>query len=315
MKLSLFSVIALAASGLAAPAAVLTKRATPKDACPMGYATMNGGTTGGAGGTTITVNTLAELKAAASAKGPAIIILASSITDNGMVEVASDKTILAKDNTVVMTGVGFWIAGVKNVIVRNLSCKKVLAPGDCFTIIQSTNIWLDHVDVSSDQDHGKDYYDGLIDITHASDFITVSNSHIHDHFKASLIGHSDQNRAQDTGHLRVTFAKNHFENLNSRGPSLRFGSVHLYNNIYDNCPDGINARDGSQVLVENNTWNNTKKPLYSIDGTGKAVANGNNFGNGHNEAPHGNLTSVPYTYTLGTLQKTSSTDCGATLNF
>ncbi|KAF8242009.1 pectin lyase-like protein [Wilcoxina mikolae CBS 423.85] len=315
MKLSLFSVVALAASALAAPAAVLTKRAAPEDACPMGYATMNGGTTGGAGGTTVTVNTLAELKAAAGAKGPAIIILASSITDNGMVEVASDKTILAKDNTVVMTGVGFWIVGVKNVIVRNLSCKKVLAPGDCFTIMRSTNIWLDHVDVSSDQDHGKDYYDGLIDITHASDFVTISNSHIHDHFKASLIGHSDQNGPEDTGYLHVTFAHNHFENLNSRGPSLRFGTVHLYNNVYDNCPDGINARDGAQVLVENNTWNNTKKPLYSIDNTGKAVANGNDFGNGHNEAPLGTLTSVPYTYTLGTLQKTPSGDCGATLNF
>jgi hypothetical protein len=28
----------------------------------------------------------------------------------------------------------------------------------------SNNVWIDHVDVSSDRDHDKDYYDGLIDV-------------------------------------------------------------------------------------------------------------------------------------------------------
>lgn len=28
----------------------------------------------------------------------------------------------------------------------------------------SNNVWIDHVDVSSDMDHDKDYYDGLIDV-------------------------------------------------------------------------------------------------------------------------------------------------------
>ena len=114
------------------------------------------GTTGGAGGKTVTVNTLADFKAAAGAAGPAIIILASSITDHGMVKVKSDKTILGSDSSVVMTGVGLYIVGVKNVIVRNLTIKKVLATdGDAITIMRSTNIWIDHVDLSSDRDHGK----------------------------------------------------------------------------------------------------------------------------------------------------------------
>lgn len=30
----------------------------------------------------------------------------------------------------------------------------------------SNNVWIDHCDVSSDRDHDKDYYDGLIDVCH-----------------------------------------------------------------------------------------------------------------------------------------------------
>ncbi|MAD85548.1 MAG: hypothetical protein CL912_21520 [Deltaproteobacteria bacterium] len=45
----------------------------------------------------------------------------------------------------------------------------------------------------------------MIKFTHAADYVTVSNSYIHDHWKASLVGHSDSNSAEDTGHLRVTY--------------------------------------------------------------------------------------------------------------
>jgi len=31
----------------------------------------------------------------------------------------------------------------------------------------SSNVWIDHVDVSSDKDHDKDYYDGLIDASYS----------------------------------------------------------------------------------------------------------------------------------------------------
>ena len=103
----------------------------------------------------------------------------------------------------------------------------------CTNVISdsSTNVWIDHVDVSSDQNSGKDYYDGLIDITHAADFVSVTNSYIHDHFKASLVGHSDSNSAEDSGHLTVTYSHNYFKNLNSRAPSFRFGTGHLFNNF------------------------------------------------------------------------------------
>lgn len=111
-----------------------------------------------------------------------------------------------------LTGFGLLIKK-KNVIVRNLSISKVLADnGDAIGLQTgaATNIWIDHVDLSSDMDHDKDYYDGLLDITHAADYVTVSNTKFHDHFKTSLVGHSDNNAAEDTGHLRVTYANNYW---------------------------------------------------------------------------------------------------------
>ena len=89
---------------------------------------------------------------------------------------------MTDQNHVALTGVGLTINGQSNVIVRNLKISKVLADyGDAITIQASTNVWVDHVDLSSDLDHDKDYYDGLVDVTHASEWVTISNSYIHDH--------------------------------------------------------------------------------------------------------------------------------------
>lgn len=149
----------------------------------------------------------------------------------------------------------------------------------------------------SDTDHDKDYYDGLIDLTHAANFVTVSNSIIHDHWKGSLVGHSNSNSAEDTGHLRVTYHDNYWSNIHSRGPSIRFGTGHIFNSYFDAGDDGINTRDGAQVLVESNTFVGSSKPLYSTD-EGYAVANENDFGDGSNDALAGTLITVPYEYTL-----------------
>ena len=46
--------------------------------------------------------------------------------------------------------------------------------------------------------------------------------------KGSLVGHSDKNGAKDKGTLRVTYANNHWYNIRSRGPLLRFGTAHIY---------------------------------------------------------------------------------------
>jgi pectate lyase len=63
--------------------------------------------------------------------------------------------------------------------------------------------------------------------------LTLVSTYFHDHWKTSLVGHSDKNADEDRGHLRVTYANNHWKNCGSRGPSLRFGTGHIYNSFYE----------------------------------------------------------------------------------
>ncbi|KAJ5769751.1 uncharacterized protein N7511_001802 [Penicillium nucicola] len=296
----------------------LNKRASANDAAT-GYASQNGGTTGGAGGTTTTVSSYAAFTAAVSGDSSKVVYVSGPITKTAdQVRVGSNTSIIGKDYTAILTGFGILVKEESNVIIRNLGVKKVLAAnGDAIGIQKSTNVWVDHCDVSSDQNNGKDYYDGLIDITHAADYVTVSNTFLHDHYKASLIGHSDSNGDEDTGYLHVTQNNNYWYNINSRAPSFRFGTGHVYNSYFLDVSDGINTRDGAQILVESNVFSGSKKPLYSTD-EGYAVAKDNDFGSGSNAALAGSLTSVPYSYTLlgsGKVQAGVVGTAGQTLTF
>lgn len=290
------------------------------EACNIGYATQNGGTTGGADGEQTTVTSLEELKAAAEADGPAVIIIDGTITGSEQVDVTSDKTVIGAAGS-SMEGVGLRVKKASNVIIRNVKISKVLADaGDAITVQASNNVWLDHLDLSSDMDHDKDYYDGLLDVTHGSDYITISNCYLHDHWKASLVGHSDSNADEDTGHLIVTYANNYFSNINSRGPSFRFGTGHIYNHYAENSSTGVNTRIGAQLLIESAVFSGIEKAIESADSetVGYAVVNDVDLGEGTNTVEAGTLKSVPYEYELlgskNTKASVTST-AGQTLSF
>ena len=78
-------------------------------------------------------------------------------------------------------------------------------------------------------------HDGLLDITNASDLVTVSWNRFRNHDKMMLIGSSDSGTtaANDRGKLRVTLHHNVFDGIGQRAPRVRFGQVHVYNNYYD----------------------------------------------------------------------------------
>ncbi|KAI1178333.1 polysaccharide lyase family 1 protein [Nemania sp. FL0916] len=297
------------------------KRATITDAANIGYAQQNGGTKGGAGGATTTVSTLAQFTAAAQADGAAVIVVKGAISGAAKVSVGSNKSIIGASGS-SLTGIGLTINKQSNVIVRNMKIAKVLADyGDAITIQASKNVWVDHCDVSSDMDHDKDYYDGLIDVTHACDWVTISNTYLHDHWKGSLVGHSDSNGDEDTGHLTVTYANNYFKNLNSRGPSFRFGTGHIFNSYYSGVSTAINTREGAQLLVESSVFEGCgDKAIYYADSdtTGYAVVRDVNLGGSTNSAPAGKLTSVPYSYSLlgsGSTKSSVTANAGQKLSF
>lgn len=161
-----------------------------------------------------------------------------------------------------------------------------LRPGegrDSLALDNAVNVWVDHNVFKNDGIVGdKDYYDGLLDITHASDLVTVSWNTFSDHvrskfpfddrmltgletqWKGSLIGHSASNAAEDTGKLRVTYHHNWWNNVNSRAPSLRFGTGHIYSSCYENIPgSGLNIREGARALVEANSFTNVKSAIMT----------------------------------------------------
>ncbi|KAJ2895489.1 hypothetical protein MKZ38_006427 [Zalerion maritima] len=318
---------------------VIVKRADMSETCSVGYCTQNGGTTGGSGGSTTTVSSFAAFTEAAASDDAKIIYIEGTITAAARVDIASDKTIVGAFGS-LLDGIGLRIQGVSNVILRNVRITKVLADyGDAVHIQDATNIWVDHCDLSSDMDNGKDYYDGLLDITHAGDYISVTNTFFHDHYKASLIGHSDNNGDEDTGHLRVTYANNYWYNINSRGPSIRFGTLHVaeqspdyvcmrvrecsFNSYYLACSGAINTRMGAQALVQSTVFDEcggTVIESSSSDDDGYAVVIDCDLGDSENEAPAGSLTagSMPYSYSLlgsGSTEAAVYGTAGQTLTF
>ncbi|KAJ1561647.1 hypothetical protein HK096_003874 [Nowakowskiella sp. JEL0078] len=280
--------------------------ATAAAGSPIGYATLNGGTTGGAGGSTVTVSTAADFVSAAQADGKAIIYLNGFFSNVGRIDVAADKTIIGVGSSSGFIGSSLFIK-TGNVIVRNLKMQKCLGgDDDCITIQACNNVWVDHCDLSGDLAADKDTYDGLVDVSHAASFITISNNYFHDHHKTSLIGHSDSSKYDDAS-IKVTYYGNYFSNIGSRLPSIRFGTAHIFDNYYENIlVSGINTRMGAQVLVENNVFVNALLPATSIDSdkVGYCVLHGNDFGGAVADCPTGTLNSITaYSYTL---QATSS---------
>lgn len=68
-----------------------------------------------------------------------------------------------------MTNGGFRVKKQSNVILRNLYFHNPPEGKDLVEIQYSTYVWVDHCDFSTDGITGdKDYYDGLLDITHVS---------------------------------------------------------------------------------------------------------------------------------------------------
>lgn len=151
------------------------------------------------------------------------------------------------------------VAGSRtNIIIRNISFEDTY---DCFpqwsptdgalgswnalydsiSLRDADHVWIDHnnfqdvetADATLPHHFGVLYqvHDGLLDITNASDLVTVSWNRFVNHDKVMLIGSSDGATA-DRGKLRVTLHHNLFETTGQRTPRVRFGQVHVYNNYY-----------------------------------------------------------------------------------
>lgn len=231
---------------------------------PIGYAMVSGTTTGGQGGTTVTVSNLADLKAAVSGSTPKIIYVTGTITGSNSdpVYVGSNKSIIGRTGA-TMDGVNLFLFSVNNVIVQNLTMKNYVSDAGVQVKFASTHVWIDHCDFSTDRNHGWDYYGKDISVTRGSDFVTISWNKFHDNNLSVLIGGGiGAGHEDELGKLHVTMHHNYWYSDSEREPAVVYGRVHMFNDYHlNNGGYSIGSRADAIVRTDNEYFSNAAKPI------------------------------------------------------
>ncbi|CAM5442334.1 Pectate lyase OS=Streptomyces rochei OX=1928 GN=G3I25_28385 PE=3 SV=1 [Streptomyces rochei] len=301
-----------------------------------GYATQNGGTTGGAGGQTVRATTGTQIHQAlcgrASSSTPITIQVEGTINHGNTTKVSGDSCSTAADrielkqiSNVTIVGVGggavfdqlgIHIRESSNIIIQNVTVRNVKKSGsptsnggDAIGMESGVrNVWVDHttLEASGGESEG---YDGLFDMKDDTQYVTLSYSTLRNSGRGGLIGSSESDRSNGY----VTFHHNLYENIDSRAPLLRGGIAHMYNNHYKSLNEsGINSRAGAKAKVDNNYFEDSKDVLgtFYTDQAGTWQVSGNIYDNvtwsereGDNNPAGPNPTSntsvsIPYSYDL-----------------
>ncbi|MBB6235787.1 pectate lyase [Pedobacter sp. AK013] len=250
-------------SAVLPPAETVTPPANTINSALVGYALVNGKTTGGQGGVETTVTTLDQLKAAVGDNVTRTIYVSGTIKGAGkdIVYVKSNKSIIGKSGAVI-EGVNLFIYTVSNIIVQNITFKNYVEQAAVQIKEAAHHVWVDHCDFSTDRTHGWEYWGKDICITRESDYVTVSWSKFHDTNLSVLISGGIVGHEADKGKLHVTMHHNMWYNVTEREPSMNYGSVHMFNNYHlNNSGYSIGTRAGGIVRTDNEYFSNCVKPL------------------------------------------------------
>ncbi|MFJ8359440.1 pectinesterase family protein [Streptomyces sp. NPDC093984] len=249
---------------------------------PHGFASLAGGTTGGAGGKVVTVTDQASLARYAAAEEPYVIRVKGSIVAEPFgsnIVVGSNKTIIGVGDTgEIVHGELHLDPGTHNVVIRNLTIRDSYVEGDWdgktqdFDAIQMDtvdHVWIDHNRLTH-------MGDGLLDIRKDSQYITVSYNQFTNHNKAFGIGWTIDVRTQ------ITIDHNWFTGTKQRNPSAdNCAYAHLYNNylsaqVADVDPVwtyGNWSRGRTRMVIENSYYDGVRHP-YQADATAELVQRG-----------------------------------------
>ncbi len=299
-----------------------TRQLSAQDLCkPIGWATQNGGVTGGGNATAVVVSNYAALKDAVTDKNVKVIHVQGVITfpSNGRINIQdqSGKTIFGLPGSKLIStdmssgGSGiFYVKRIDNLIIRNMYFE---GPGaydndgnDNLTVDDSRNVWVDHCEFH-------DGMDGNFDIKNKADFISVTwctfsyekppksggSGGSSDHRYTNLIGSSDGATA-DEGKLRVTFQYCWWgEGCKERMPRVRYGKVDLVNNYYSSsvANQGVRAGYKADIRVEGNYFiSGYSKPIDEFDKDYTAIYANNNTG--ANNMTKGSAFTRPYSIAI-----------------
>ncbi|HEX8403287.1 MAG TPA: pectinesterase family protein [Duganella sp.] len=206
----------------------------------------------------------------------------------GLIRLPSNTTLIGDGAGAGIVNGHIVVSGASQVIIRNLKIVNPCDVGpvwdpndgalgnwnsafDAIGVTASDHVWVDHNSFTDgamtddllpiENGQVKQCHDGSLDITKASDFVTVSYNVFGQHRKNNLIGSSDGDTA-DTGKLRISFSNNVFRDIVSRSPRVRYGQVHMFNNYFAGSKAhpvypheySIGIGQASQVLSHNNVF-------------------------------------------------------------
>ncbi|PZG17415.1 pectate lyase, partial [Micromonospora craterilacus] len=336
VALRLLAGLAATAMGAAVCVALTTPQASAAIGNATGFATRNGGTTGGTGGQTVRATTGTQIHAALcsrpSSSTPIIIQVEGTINHGNTTKVSgsscntaadvielkqiSNVSIIGVGNGAVFDQLGIHIREASNIVIQNVTVRNVKKSGsplsnggDAIGMEANVrNVWVDHVTLEASGGEAEGF-DGLFDMKNNTQYVTLSYSILRNSGRGGLIGSSESDLSNDF----ITFHHNLYENLDSRAPLLRGGTAHIYNNHYVNIREsGINSRAGARAKVDNNYFRNSKDVLgtFYTNQAGYWQVSGNVFdsvtwssrSSDNNPAgpnPQSNTTvSIPYSYSL-----------------
>lgn len=278
-----------------------------------GWASENGGTTGGGSLTPIDVSTAADFKTNVESASPCVVRVVGTIDLGGGVNITSNKTIMGLNTSSTIIGRLGFTTGSSNIIIQGLNITNPNYPEKDGISVKNTitNLFITKCTVY-------DCGDGCIDITTASDFVTVSwckfyysnPAPVENHRFVNLFSASD-GATGDRGKLRITFHHNWWSSrCDQRMPRGRFGKVHVYNNYY-NCSGNtycIGVGVESQLRVESNYFDGINKAWENFNTAGYTPGiigwnSDNQFMNGTTiptwiANSYSSVFPPPYAYTL-----------------
>lgn len=260
-----------------------------------GWASQNGGTTGGGTATPTVVSTYTALKAAIENTSVKVVQVNGTITipSGGRISFQDQtgKTIfgspgaklVSADQSKNNSGI-IYVKRCNNIIIRNLIFE---GPGaydvdgwDNCTLDSCSNVWVDHCEF-------RDGVDGNFDIKAGSNYITASYCKFSylkapkpdgpggsdDHRFSDLIGSGD-NVTSDRGRFRITFVRCWWaQGCVARMPRVRFGQVHILNSYFNSTVSKscIQAGFEANLLVQSNVFENVKIPIDLMANNSTAV--------------------------------------------
>jgi pectate lyase len=124
---------------------------------------------------------------------------------------------------------------------------------DSISVMNAEAVWIDHNSFTDEPRFDNQFppvfaapfneptqktahHDGHVDVTLLATKVTISNNHFLRHDKGNLLGGSDVANlvpGYGPGMIDVTFFGNYYQNMVQRMPRVRFGRVHVYNNVFD----------------------------------------------------------------------------------